>query len=260
MKNSNKRPKNLPVAYESGGNNAAITKEEPHNIVSQLKEQEEIIERGLSGLMCADLALKKIKDEKLYNENYATYEEYCQKRWKYTPQYMNRLLRSSTLLETMKKSETIVSVLPKSEAQTNALLKSQDPVFTWVKAQKETGKEQPTAKEIKTSIIGQNENDTIEVEIEEKQDRTTEETVNEVPVIQNLDYVSLLKNIIKAPYEKGEVSGRAQINVEVDDASIARLEHLSEQLDSPKYSIVAQALIFMEKSLELISEDSIPEE
>ncbi len=258
MENSDERLKNLPVAYENDGN-TTITKEESHNIISQLKEQEEIIERGLRGLMNANWALKKIKDEKLYKENYATYSEYCRERWKYTPQYMNRLLRSSTLLETLK-TETIVSVLPESEAQSNVLLKSENPAATWVKAQKETGKEQPTAKEIKASIMGQNGNDTIKAETEEKQDEATGEVMCEAIDTKGLDYASLLRDIVSTPYKRRERTGRTQVCIECDDITASRLGKLSNQLGSHKCSIVAQALIFMEKSLESISEDSIARE
>ncbi len=44
--------------------------------LSQLQEQEEIIQRGLMGFAEAGTALRKIKVKKLYRDYFATYEEY----------------------------------------------------------------------------------------------------------------------------------------------------------------------------------------
>jgi hypothetical protein len=47
-----------------------------------LAQCEGVIERGMKSFIEVGTALLKIRDERLYRENYGTFEEYCRKRWK----------------------------------------------------------------------------------------------------------------------------------------------------------------------------------
>jgi len=229
--------------------------------LSQLQVQEKIIQRGLMGFMEAGAALERIKKNKLYKDSYSTYDEYCQKKWGFSPQHANRLIGAAMVVQRIK-SEPIdsVLVLPQSESQARALLKSENPATDWVKIQEKTGKKQPTGKEIETFIKAQNKKeDVIDVELDEE---THEEILCEVisdisEETKQASMVLLLKDIISMPYKKGVITGRPQISVEVDDDSVERLEGLKKLLCSSKSSIVSQALLFLEQSLKSISETSL---
>ncbi len=228
--------------------------------LSLLQEQELIIQKGLMGFIVAGTALRKIKEDKLYKNNYSTYDEYCQQRWSFTPQHANRLIKAATVVEEIK-SESIGSVLPQSEAQARALLKSKNPAIDWEETQKVTEKEQPTAKEIEILIKEQNKKeDVIDVEIaEETHEEILCEAISDTPEeTEQASMVLLLKNIISTPYKKGMRTGRAQISVETDDDSAERLERLKKSLCSSKSSVVSLALIFLEQSLEYVSDTSLP--
>ncbi len=241
---------------QHNNNGDIISKQESLSITLSLQVQEKIIQKGLNGLIKTGEALKAIKEGKLYSDEYSTYQEYCQKRWNFTPQHANRLIRAATVIEDIK-SEPIGSVLPQSEAQARALSKSENPAIDWKETQKVTGKEQPTAKEIEILIGEQNKKeDVIDVEIAEK---THCETINDIPEeTEQASTILLLKDIINTPYEKGVRTGRAQISVEADDDSVERLVRLKNSLLSSKSSVVSLALIFLEQSLESISDTSLP--
>ena len=228
--------------------------------LSLLQEQEVIIQKGLMGFIVAGTALRKIKEDKLYKDNYSTYDEYCQQKWNFTPQHANRLIKAATVVEEIK-SESIGSVLPQSEAQARALLKSKNPATDWIKIQKKTGEEQPIAKDIEIFIKAKNrKEDIIDVEIsEETHEEIRCEATNDAPEeTEQGSIILLLKDIISTPYKKGVRTGRAQISVEADDDSVERLERLKESLHSSKSSVVSQALLFLEQSLEYVSDTSLP--
>ena len=218
-----------------------VPEQELASALPSLQEQEEIIQRALNSFVDAGRALRIIKENKLYRDKYTTYDEYCQSRWGFTPQHANRLIKAETVVEKIK-SEPTGSVLPQCESQARALLKSENPADDWIKIQDKTQKEQPTAKEIEQYLKEQRSDDAIDAEIVEE--RPGKSKPAHTP--------SLLQTIVSTPYNRGERTGRAQVCVEADNDTVARLERLKEQLDRPKASIVAQALIYMEKSLESI--------
>ena len=206
-----------------------------------LRQQETIIERGLTGFAEAGAALIRIKKNKLYKEHYATYKEYCLQRWGFTPQHANQLIAASMTIDRMN-SETTVSVLPASERQTRALSKSDNPAKTWMEAQEKTGKEQPTAKEIEEIMAPTD---------DEEEIRDAE--IIEVPVDNTPEPKSnlqlLIEEILQTPFERGIRTGRAQVSVIADDPTIQRLETLKNQLGTAKQDVVAKALLLVEKML-----------
>ena len=210
-------------------------------VTKELQQQEQIIERGLKGYVEAGIALETIKSKKLYKDQYGTYEEYCRQRWDFSPQYANKLISAKKTVTIIAESETMVSVLPKSERQVRALGKADDPTATWLKAQEEAGKDQPSAQEI-AEVISQSCDTVINavaVEIEPAEPVTCD------PLQDTLSAILL------SPYEMGHKTGRPQIAVNVDDESTMRLKRLKKALPANKGEIVAQALVLMEMLLEL---------
>lgn len=207
-----------------------------------LKEHEAIIEKSLKGYQKAAASLKAIKDNKLYKGAYSTYEEYCTQRWNFTPQYANRLIKAAEIVNVISKSETHVSVLPETEGQARALSKTKDLASAWRKVQKITGKDQPTVRDIEAFLQGESNDDTFDAEIIEEVHTDAETNTISYP---------LFADIINTPYKMGCKTGRPQVSVAVDDASIVRLNQLNDNLHTSKASIVAQALLLMEKALDL---------
>lgn len=203
-----------------------------------LAAHEAIIEESLNGFRKAAASLKSIKDGKLYKGTYKTYEEYCIQRWQITPQHANRLIRAADVVETIK-SEPNGSVLPETEAQARALskVKTQYLSETWKRIQNETGKAQPTAEDIRIYLEGERNEEVIDTEV--------------IGSPAKIDFDTILSE----PYIMGSVqkeSGRAQISVDADDASVERLTRLKalagEKYGNPisKGSVVSQALKLLE--------------
>ena len=52
----------------------------------RLSELEALIERGQQTFIEVGLALTEIRDSKLYRQDFATFDQYCEKRWGWTRQ------------------------------------------------------------------------------------------------------------------------------------------------------------------------------
>ncbi len=212
------------------------------HVTPSLKNLEETIETGVKGYIKAGQALEYIKSKKLYKGAYDTYEEYCRKRWGFTPQHANRLI-SAAKIEDKIKSEPTGSVSPQTESQIRALSKSKNPEIDWKDIQEATGKEQPTAKEITAYLKEKYTENTIDAEL-----------IEDDPDAIETDTAMFLVDVIDNPYEMGSKTGRPQVSVAVDDITVSRLNQLREHFNIPKASVVAQALLLLEKTVELQSQ------
>jgi len=85
-----------------------------------LSELEGVIDRLRLSFIDAGMALAEIRDAKMYGSAYVTFEDYCDKRWGFTPQRAYQLIEAS---KTMLEMSTIVDIttLPQNEAQVRAL-------------------------------------------------------------------------------------------------------------------------------------------
>ncbi len=210
-----------------------------------LQDLEEKIETGLERYRIAGEALRMIKEQGLYKSQYNTYDEYCRQRWNITPQHANRMIKATEVVESIAESEPIGSVLPKLESQARALAKAENPSEAWRKSQEESGTDQPTSEQIRESVKKEHA-EVIEAEVI---GGDTMETEVEVEADTN-SATELLTEIIDTPYEMGCITGRPQVSVGVDNASVARLEELRNHLHTSKASIVANSLLLMEKLIE----------
>ena len=87
--------------------------DEQHDKFQKLEEQ--ITDNLLSSFKLA-AALAQILDERLYRENFDTFEEYCKKRWDYSRSYCARLAKMHGVLTDLKKYEDN-QVFPSNELQ-----------------------------------------------------------------------------------------------------------------------------------------------
>jgi len=82
---------------------------------SRLKGLEASIKKGMKSFVAVGAALLAVRDARLYRQKYATFEEYCQKRWGMTPQHAGRLISGAKATANL---EPIGSkFLPENEAQ-----------------------------------------------------------------------------------------------------------------------------------------------
>ena len=84
----------------------------------ELLELETIIENGLKTFVDVGIALMKIKEKKLYRQEYGTFEAYCKERWDISRSYGYRLMESAKVIENL---SPIGDILPINEAQTRHL-------------------------------------------------------------------------------------------------------------------------------------------
>lgn len=75
------------------------------------------IDRGLKHYMQAGEALREIRDTQLYRLEATTFEEFCLKRWRMTPQHANRLIAAADVARDL---EPIGSI-PQTESQARPL-------------------------------------------------------------------------------------------------------------------------------------------
>jgi ParB family chromosome partitioning protein len=123
--------------------------------IRSLKENELIIEKGLNTFYEVGNALTEIRDNRLYKELYPTFEQYCKERWGISRDYSYRMIRSSSVIANIKNVDNCLqNEIPKTEGQARELSKAppEKQAEVWHQAQEETGKNQPTAKEIKQVI------------------------------------------------------------------------------------------------------------
>lgn len=87
----------------------------------RLKSLEDTIRRSAGDMYDA---MRAIHDEKLYREEFSTWEAYCKGRWGMSAQYANRLIEHGRVLSLMDdegKSETIVSLSETATREVAAL-------------------------------------------------------------------------------------------------------------------------------------------
>jgi hypothetical protein len=92
----------------------------------ELGRAERTIARGLKSFLAVGMALKEIRDQRLYRQQYDTFEEYCIMRWELSRPRAYQLCAASEVVADL---STIVDIgiLPESEAQTRPLTRLKDP-------------------------------------------------------------------------------------------------------------------------------------
>jgi len=97
-----------------------LAKERPPEGLAQL---ETIIERGLATFIEVGNALIVIRDERLYRERYPTFQAYCQERWGWGRNYVNKQIKAAEVARALGTDVPI----PANEAQARELARIPDP-------------------------------------------------------------------------------------------------------------------------------------
>lgn len=89
---------------------------------NELEQCEVVIEKGLRTFVDVGGALLKIRDKKLYRQDYPTFEEYCEDKWNFTDRRARMYIDASRAIGNLK-SGTMVPLLPQNERQARPLTK-----------------------------------------------------------------------------------------------------------------------------------------
>ena len=75
---------------------------------SDLRLCEQKIETTKGAFVECGMALAKIRDGRLYRADYATFDDYCEKRWKWTRQRAQQLIAAATVVGTLPDCQPVV--------------------------------------------------------------------------------------------------------------------------------------------------------
>jgi len=144
-------------------------------IKRSLKQHEEVIADGMRSFLYVGQSLMAIRDERLYEGHYDSFEAYCKDRWNLAKSHAYRMIEAADVVSELSpigdaktenpKQETAIP-LPKNEAQARALAESADTPEerreVWAKAveiapKNEAGEPQVTAKiinQVADEVVG----------------------------------------------------------------------------------------------------------
>jgi hypothetical protein len=87
---------------------------------------ERTIATGLKSFLEVGMALKEIRDKRLYRQQFDTFEEYCVRRWELSRPRAYQLCAASEVV-THLSTNVDTRLLPESEAQARPLMRLKDP-------------------------------------------------------------------------------------------------------------------------------------
>ena len=86
-----------------------------------LAELEEIVERGKATFIEVGLALREIRDGRLYKKNYSSFEEYCRFRWGWTRRNADLYIQALSVLDENEKSSSRISSVNQAVAEARSM-------------------------------------------------------------------------------------------------------------------------------------------
>lgn len=139
----------VPVLFSASGQDCGKPLTEPE--CERLVELESVLDRDLKSFVAVGLALKEIRDSRLYRKQYKTFEGYCRQRWALGRNYVNKKIQATEIVREL----PVGTVVPTNEAQTRELARLKTPeerrkVWGAVTA---PGAPPPTAKQIRKAIL-----------------------------------------------------------------------------------------------------------
>lgn len=113
---------------------------------------EAIIRSGWNTFLEVGQALSRIRQKRLYRDQYRTFEEYCRQKWDFSKTHANRLIEAATVDNIL----APIGVKVKKESHVRALvwLSPQQIIATWQKAQQLAGDGEVTARLIRQAAQG----------------------------------------------------------------------------------------------------------
>ncbi len=144
----------------------------------RLYQCEEVIERGLNTFVDVGNALLEIRDNRLYRQEYHTFEDYCKERWGMSRPRAYQLIDAANVMSNL---STIVDKTPSVESQVRPLtsLDPQEQVEAWKRVIETTPEGKITAAVVLKAAK--------EVEREKRQERR-QDRIESTPVIPDGKY------------------------------------------------------------------------
>ena len=124
------------VSIEAKGRKKEETKEPlTAKQEKKLAELEKVIDGNLAAFQKVGMALAKIRDMRLYRDNYDGFKTYCRKKWGMSDNYAHKLIKAAAVMENLKVNCTNVQ-LPSNESQARELsvLSEEDQIKVWESA------------------------------------------------------------------------------------------------------------------------------
>lgn len=118
---SQRAEQDAPPAEIIPGDEATLSESE----TAALRYYEGVIERGLKTFFEVGAALLTIREQRLYRQEYGTFEAYCNDKWGLGQSQAYRLMDAAQVTENLKTSP--IGELPANESQTRPLAKLKDP-------------------------------------------------------------------------------------------------------------------------------------
>lgn len=96
-------------------------------------EYESIIRKGWQTFLEVGRALAKIREKRLYRDQFHTFEEYCRRKWEFSKTHANRLIEAATVADIL----APIGVKVRKESHVRALvwLSPQRIIAAWQKAE-----------------------------------------------------------------------------------------------------------------------------
>ncbi len=91
-----------------------------------LQRAEVTIAKGMKAFVAVGLALKEIRDQRLYRQQYDTFGEYCAERWELSRPRAYQLCAASQVVADLS-TNVDIRLLPESEAQARSLTRLKEP-------------------------------------------------------------------------------------------------------------------------------------
>ncbi len=121
-----------------------------NELQTRLQTSEQIIESGLKTFVEVGNALMSIRDDRLYREQYPTFEAYCRERWRFTDARANQMIDAANIT-TMVVSAELQAPLNERQARELSRLKEPEAIReTWQEVT--SNNPQPTARDIRQAV------------------------------------------------------------------------------------------------------------
>lgn len=120
---------------------------------AKLENLEIVIAAGLETTISVGLALRQIRDERLYRDEYDTFDEYMLRRWNRSKQRASQLIAYA---ETREELSTVVDATDMPERHTRELIKADKEqwpeIVEEVKAKAESEERKPTSNDYREAV------------------------------------------------------------------------------------------------------------
>ena len=118
----------------------------------QLSKLESVISKGVKAFMQVGFSLREIRDERLYRQEYSTFENYCRIKWGWARRYCDRVIEAGDIANSLRPMGLV-----SNERQARELAKVKDDAdrdLIWIEINETHKPKEITAKLIRETVKG----------------------------------------------------------------------------------------------------------